>query len=128
MADKKDKKDKKEDQEKDRKPLDYKEEDVPKVLKGPLKPSYKDYDTPVGPWMDGEGPRGMGFGPGRGMGPCGQKKLICPVCGMDAPFSFDSMPPGRVLSKLSALCHQCGSTVPLRNLGLTEDGNYEAMV
>lgn len=126
MAEKKDKKDQKE----DRKPKDYDEEDVPKVLKGPVEPETKDYDAPIiirGPLMRGTGPHGRGMGPGMGTGPCMQRMLICPACGQQAPFGFDEMPSDVPFSKLSALCHKCGGTVRLSDIGLTKDGNYSVM-
>lgn len=137
MAEKKDKKDKKDqkkdkkDQKEDRKPKDYDEEDVPKVLKGPVVPDKpKDYDAPIiirGPLMDMAGPHGRGKGPGMGMGPCMQRMLICPTCGQRAPFGFDELPSEVPISKLAAMCHQCGEKVKIGDIGLTKEGDYSFM-
>lgn len=130
MAEKKDKKDKKKDQKEDRKPQDYDEEDVPKVLKGPVLPEHKSYDAPIiipGPLMRGTGPHGRGMGPGMGMGPCMQPMLICPTCGQRAPFGFDELPSEVPLSKLAAMCHQCGEKIKIGDIGLTKEGDYSFM-
>lgn len=97
---------------KDRKPIDYDEKDVPKVLKGPISPLglRKDYDA-LGPLRDGRGPHGP-------------RKLTCPGCGQVAPLDLTELPGGIPFKKVSIRCNPCGRKIPLVSVGLAEDGDY----
>ena len=125
----------------DRKP-DYDDNDLPKILKGPVAPELKkEYDVPVmGPGCGCGGPvmpsgilEPIGPGPDAIVPPGAMVEsplvgspvmlLECPSCHQRAPLEFD-LPVGQPIERLALECFGCGEKIPFGKIMNNGNGIY----